>query len=116
MPKQNKHRKHLRNNKTVWTKRLKRTWTVTEEILDIHKEEAYNTSDLKDIEKVRKEKAKRHRALSKAKQFSSKAIPKPKAKRKAKAKAKAKAQISAFGKSRAPADFWKMDTGNGDIT
>ena len=30
--------------------------------------------------------------------------------------APAAAQISAFGKSRAPADFWKMDTGTGDIT
>ena len=61
-----------------------------EEILDMHKDEAINTQDLKDLEKVRKKRAKALKA--KAKGNDSLPIPKRKAKAKAKGKAQAKGQ------------------------
>ncbi len=60
-----------------------------EDVLECHKQDNYNTSDLKDLENLRKKKAKlaKHAAKNHALSLP---IPAPKAKRKAKAKPKAK--------------------------
>ena len=67
-----------------------------EEVLDCHKEDQYNTSDLKDLEKFRKKKARKARNLATKQDWSSAPIPAAKRKAKAKAKTKAKAKMS-FG-------------------
>lgn len=62
-----------------------------EDILDCHKQDNYNTSDLKDLEKLRKKKAKLAKHAVKNHGLAL-PIPAPKAKRKAKAKAKSRAK------------------------
>lgn len=58
-----------------------------EEVLDCHKDDQYNTSDLKDLEKFRQKKARKARNSAKE-DWSSAPIPVPKRKAKAKAKSK----------------------------